>query len=107
MELPFAELQSRHGAMIHFLVHSGRDNVGVTVTAGVRKGDELVGRVMDSRATLLVRALADIPLGHKIAVDDIADGSTVVKYGHDIGRTIAAVRKGEHVHVHNLRTKRW
>ncbi|HVO87576.1 MAG TPA: UxaA family hydrolase [Casimicrobiaceae bacterium] len=93
--------------MIHFLVHSTADNVGVAVTAGVRKGGEVTGRVMDSGATIVVRALADIPLGHKIAVSDIEDKSTVVKYGHDIGRTIAPIRKGEHVHVHNLRTKRW
>jgi (2R)-sulfolactate sulfo-lyase subunit alpha len=93
--------------MIHFLVHSTVDNVGVAVTAGVKKGEELRGRVMDSGKSVVVRALADIPLGHKIAVADIEPDGTVVKYGHDIGRTIAPIRTGEHVHVHNLRTKRW
>ncbi|MBI4520474.1 MAG: flagellar biosynthesis protein FlgA, partial [Gemmatimonadetes bacterium] len=28
-------------------------------------------------------------------------------YGEDIGKVIAAIKKGEHVHVHNLKTKRW
>lgn len=93
--------------MIQFLVHSATDTVGVAVTDGVKRGQTLTGRVMDNGQTITLVALDDIPLGHKIAVADIKDKSTVVKYGHDIGRTVAPIRKGEHVHVHNLRTKRW
>lgn len=93
--------------MIQFLVHSATDTVGVAVTEGVKRGQTLTGRVMDSGQTITIVALDDIPLGHKIAVADIKDKGTVVKYGHDIGRTVAPIRKGEHVHVHNLRTKRW
>ena len=93
--------------MIHFLVHSSTDTVGVAVTEGVKRGQTLTGRVMDKGETITLTALDDIPLGHKIAVTDIKDQGTVVKYGHDIGRTVASIRKGQHVHVHNLRTKRW
>jgi len=93
--------------MITFLVHSTADNVGVAVVSGVRCGSELAGRVMDSGEGITVLALQDIPLGHKIAVADIASGATVIKYGHDIGRAVAPICKGQHVHVHNLRTKRW
>lgn len=93
--------------MIHFLVHSATDTVGVAVTEGVKRGQALTGRVMDKGETIIITALDDIPLGHKIAVADITDKGTVVKYGHDIGRTVAAIKKGQHVHVHNLRTKRW
>lgn len=93
--------------MIQFLVHSAEDTVGVAVTEGIKKAQEITGRVMDTGATLKVTALDDIPLGHKIAVADISDQSTVVKYGHDIGRAVANIKKGQHVHVHNLRTKRW
>ena len=35
------------------------------------------------------------------------NGTTVIKYGVDIGKTIAPVQVGEHTHVQNLRTKRW
>ena len=49
----------------------------------------------------------DVPIGHKIALTDVADGDTAIKYGEDIGRFVAAVAKGEHVHTHNLKTKRW
>jgi len=43
-----------------------------------------------------------IPSGHKIALRDLPAGTLVRKYGHVIGVTTAAVRAGDHVHVHNL-----
>ncbi len=27
--------------------------------------------------------------------------------GHDIGKMVAAIAKGEHVHAHSLKTERW
>ena len=46
----------------------------------------------------------DRPLdfGHKLALDDIAEGARVVKYGAPIGRAVRAIKLGEHVHTHNL-----
>jgi (2R)-sulfolactate sulfo-lyase subunit alpha len=49
----------------------------------------------------------DVPLGHKIALRDFAVGDTVTKYGQDIGKVVAGIGKGQHVHVHNVKTKRW
>ena len=49
----------------------------------------------------------DVPIGHKVALQDLAVGDTVIKYGEDIGRIVAPVAKGDHVHTHNLKTKRW
>ena len=51
--------------------------------------------------------LDDIPIGHKIALRDFAVGDTVIKYGTDIGKVVQPIKQGEHVHVHNLKTKRW
>jgi (2R)-sulfolactate sulfo-lyase subunit alpha len=59
----------------------------------------------DSDFTLVAKQ--DVPIGHKVALADLKQGDTVIKYGEDIGRLIAAVATGEHVHVHNLKTKRW
>ena len=42
--------------------------------------------------------------GHKYALRDIAEGENVVKYGMPIGHATCAIRKGEHVHVHNVKT---
>jgi (2R)-sulfolactate sulfo-lyase subunit alpha len=59
----------------------------------------------DTDFTLLVKQ--DVPIGHKVALTDLKVGDTIVKYGEDIGRVIAPLAIGEHVHVHNLKTKRW
>ena len=42
--------------------------------------------------------------GHKYALRDIREGENVVKYGMPIGHATAFIRKGDHVHVHNLAT---
>lgn len=91
----------------HFIRHAPDDSVGVIVVEDVQAGQELTGWVMDTDETIHVTALDAIPLGHKIALKDHAEGETVLKYGHDIGRTVAPVRTGEHLHVHNAKTKRW
>ena len=54
-----------------------------------------------------LKSKMDVPIGHKVALQDIKKGDTVWKYGHDIGKAVATIAKGEHVHVHNLKTKRW
>ena len=46
-------------------------------------------------------------VGHKIAMADLKEGDTILKYGHDIGKVVKAIKKGEHVHVHNVKTKKW
>jgi (2R)-sulfolactate sulfo-lyase subunit alpha len=92
---------------IHFVVHEEGDAVGVVVVEGVKAGDALTGWVMEQDKTLTMKALSDIPIGHKLAIRDLKNGDTVIKYGVDIGRTVAPIRTGEHLHVHNVKTKRW
>jgi (2R)-sulfolactate sulfo-lyase subunit alpha len=92
---------------IHFVVHEEGDAVGVVVVEGVKAGDALTGWVMEQDKTLTMKALSDIPIGHKLAIRDLQSGDTVIKYGVDIGRTVAPIRTGEHLHVHNVKTKRW
>jgi len=46
----------------------------------------------------------DIPMGHKIALRDIRRGEDVIKYGFPIGHATDDIRRGDHVHVHNLDT---
>lgn len=47
-----------------------------------------------------------VPLGHKLALHDMPAGAEVRKYGEVIGALTAAVGRGGHVHVHNLRSRR-
>ena len=91
----------------HFLVHDSSDTVGVVVVEDVRAGQELTGWVMDSDKTIHLKAEDPVPLGHKIALAGIKKGDTIIKYSHDIGKAVADVGKGHHVHVHNVKTKRW
>ncbi len=93
--------------MIHFIVHDKRDSVGVVVVEGVKADQELTGWVMDEDKTIHATVRQPIPIGHKFSLRDLQGDAAVIKYGADIGRTIAPVKTGEHVHVHNLKTRRW
>ena len=93
--------------MIHFIVHDEDDSVGVVVVEGIGTGDDLSGWILDQQNEIQATAQDDIPIGHKLAITPLKEGDTVMKYGVDIGRVIADIEVGEHVHVHNLKTKRW
>lgn len=93
--------------MIHFIVHDEGDSVGVVVVEGIEPGQELTGWVMDQDKTINIKVLDAVPIGHKIALRDLEEGATVMKYNTDIGRTVAPIKAGEHAHVHNVKTKRW
>ena len=56
--------------------------------------------------TLRVQAAVAIPLGHKLAIRDIRQGETIIKYGEVIGRATQNIQMGQHVHVHNLESCR-
>ncbi len=90
-----------------FLVHETKDTVGVIVVEGVKAGQSLSGWLMETDETLTISVIDDIPLGHKMALTRIGKGDTIVKYSHDIGRATADIPVGGHVHVHNVKTKRW
>ncbi len=93
--------------MIHCVLHDPQDSVAVVVTEGVKAGQKLTALILDEDRTIEVSCQTDIPLGHKVAMRDMAVGETVIKYGVDIGKVVAAIKAGEHAHVHNIKTKRW
>ncbi len=73
------------------------DNV-VVVLEPVQAGDTIllqsVGEELDVRET--------VTFGHKLARCDMKQGQEVLKYGNPIGRTLADIARGSHVHVHNI-----
>ncbi|HVW58163.1 MAG TPA: UxaA family hydrolase [Rhizobiaceae bacterium] len=89
------------------LVHDPKDNVGVVVVEGLKAGTKMLCVVTHDNSSFELEAKHDVPIGHKIALADLKKGDTAIKYGEDIGRMVGDARKGEHVHVHNLKTKRW
>jgi (2R)-sulfolactate sulfo-lyase subunit alpha len=93
--------------MIHFVLHDAKDTVAVVVVEGVKAGTAMTGWIMDEDRMISVKALQDIPIGHKVALKDMAVGDTVWKYGIDMGKVVSPVQTGQHAHVHNIKTKRW
>ena len=92
---------------IHFVVHDEGDSVGVVVVEGLKSGQKLTGWIMDQDRLIEFDAKSDIPIGHKLAIEPIRSGDTIIKYGVDIGKAVADIGAGEHLHVHNVKTKRW
>ena len=94
-------------AIPQLLVHDKKDTVGVVVVEDLKGGTKMLCVVTADNSSFELDARMDIPVGHKVALGDIKAGDTVWKYGQDIGQAKANIAKGEHVHVHNLKTKRW
>ncbi len=91
----------------HVLAHSPKDNVAVAVIEGLAAGTKAFGVVTENDTTFEVDVRHDIPIGHKVALTDLKAGDTLIKYGQDVGKLVADAAEGEHVHVHNAKTKRW
>ncbi len=94
-------------AIPQLLVHDKSDNVGVVVVENLKADDKIFCVVTEDNSDFTLFARQDIPIGHKVALADLEEGDTIIKYGEDIGRVTAPVAIGDHVHVHNLKTKRW
>lgn len=73
-----------------------RDNVAVVCSA-LKKGETVSGASG-------IKALDDIPKGHKIALKDIEKGKQVIKYDAPIGIAAFHIRAGQWMHDHNLKT---
>lgn len=84
-------------------VIDARDNAGTVIGSDI-EGAMQVPVVGGASGTLAV--LQPVPYGHKVALAELPEGADVIKYGVVIGRLSAAVRTGEHMHVHNLESMR-
>jgi (2R)-sulfolactate sulfo-lyase subunit alpha len=91
-----------HGA----LSHEDVDDVAVVIQ-DISAGDDVNIVTLEGKSLGVVKAVENIPLGHKIALRDMADGHDVIKYGRAIGRTRKDIAKGAHVHTQNVRSIRW
>jgi altronate hydrolase len=75
-----------------------KDNVAVALCP-LQKGETL--SLADG---VSLRAIGEIPAGHKIALENIETGEKVIKYGFPIGAASIRIEKGAHAHTHNVRT---
>ncbi len=90
-------------AMKKAIVMEESDNVA-TVVEPIDAPGEVVVEAAGGRIT--VRISDNIPFGHKFAIRDIPEGSFILKYGEPIGVARIDIKAGQHVHVHNLESKR-
>ena len=89
------------------LVHDRKDTVGVVVVEDLKAGADMLCVVTHDNSDFRLTSRHDIPIGHKVALADIKSGDTIWKYGQDVGKAVADILRGEHVHTHNVKTKRW
>lgn len=77
-----------------------KDNVATALTVIPVGNLRLLGNTEKAE----MEALEEIPLGHKIALCDIARGDMIVKYGIPIGKATKHIKKGCWVHLHCVRS---
>lgn len=84
---------------VNALLMDEKDNV-VTCVKEVAAGGEVVYKKGGALCTLT--AVQDIPYCHKVALEPLAEGADVVKYGELIGRTCRPIEKGGWVNHENI-----
>jgi altronate hydrolase len=87
-------MAQKTSADIALLLHS-TDSVAV-LKQPLKAGDSFV------IGTRCLTAAQDIKAGHKIALDEIPDGTAIRKYGQIIGFAQGRIPPGHHVHTHNV-----
>ena len=80
-----------------FLKINPADSVVVCLSAK-QKGDII--EVDGQRITIN----QNTPAGHKILIKDVAEGEDIIKYGYPIGHAQQALKAGDWVNEHNLKT---
>lgn len=83
-------------AMDPRLLRLAEGDTVMIVIAPIAAGDRFV---VDGVA---VEAAVTLPLGFKVAISDLQEGSVMIRYGMPIGRLTQAVARGELIHTHNL-----
>ena len=89
-------------ASTDIIIHYEIDIVGVVVIEKITPNQDCNCWIMENDKSITIKSKNEISLGHKIAMLDLNEGDTILKYGHDIGKVVKAIKKGEHVHVHNV-----
>ena len=88
-----------------FLLHHDGDSVEVAnddLQPGTLEG--LSVKEQSKHTAVLNHA---IPLGHKFALRDHAEGEAIIKYGIKVGIASKPIKTGDYVHTHNMRSYRW
>ena len=88
------------------LLHEPDDDVGVAAM-DLKAGEEIHAVTLEGEPVMPITMVTDVPLGHKVAMRDMAVQKHIMEYGREIGYASAAIVKGAHVHTHNIKSLRW
>lgn len=83
------------------LIIHPKDNVA-TVLKEISEGTEII--VEKEGKKFNIKANMNIPIYHKIALQDFKVGDTVIKYGEAIGIAKKGIKQGDHVHQKNIKS---
>ncbi|MBI4962704.1 MAG: UxaA family hydrolase [Desulfomonile tiedjei] len=85
----------------NIIVINSRDNVAVALMT-LSEGETAAAKGLEP-----FTVLEKIPASHKVALQDIAAGEEIIKYGEIIAISTQEIKKGQWVHTHNLESERW
>lgn len=88
------------------LAHNRGDDVAVAV-AEIAAGEEILVVYLDDDGEQRLQARADVPYGHKVALQPLAAGAPVTEYATQVAVARTEIALGDYVHTHNVKTARW
>lgn len=92
------------GQIVGLKIHE-LDNTATVFCENVGKDSKI--NIYDSKNYILdIIANQNIDYGHKIAIKDIYEGDFIIKFGEKIGIAVQNIKKGDHVHIHNIKSLR-
>jgi altronate dehydratase small subunit len=92
-------------APLRALIVHPEDNVANLIGAGTH-GQRVACTVEGHEGSETIALVDDLPSNHKLARRDIGAGEAIIKYGLNIGRATQAIKRGQHVHAHNIESNR-
>lgn len=90
--------------MVNAVIIHEDDSVAVAIEK-IAKGEKVSFNNLDGE-NVSFEVNNDIELYHKVALKDIKKGEFINKYGEHIGQASEDIKKGNHVHEHNVESVR-
>lgn len=84
---------------MYAIIINSKDNVA-TAVATLKKGQRVSINVNGKKIEIVLNE--GIPFGHKFAIKAISKGQEIIKYGEPIGIATEEIKRGDHVHIHNI-----
>ena len=87
-----------------FKMHD-KDNVGTSLE-NIYSGEMFDIITQEGEIVETNKAINDISFGYKVALKNIPSKESIIKYGYKIGSSFKEIKKGEVVHIHNIKSDR-